>query len=1034
MFTVYSASKTHSLLYKLTSIIQNKPLNSIFSKDVFLVSNQGSEHWLSQQLAQQLNVWANYQFLQSNAFFKHISKQINVQLNNDAFEKEGMLWMIETLLRSLNHETYAPLMRYLQGDNIEIKRYQLAEKIAQLFESYQLLRPELLDAWQQGYHQTHNAAEGWQRFLWLQMSQMNNDTSLVNLWQTVINQLTNTPIEELKYRLPQRVFIFGFKTFSPEQLHFLQALSKHCDIHFFLQSSQLTFGALNASEKHSLINSLGQQECDFQQLLLQNISFTLENSPSKPILQKNNLQQLQNDILHFSTERQNLKQDNSISIHACHSKMREIEVLKDNLLDSLESDSNLSVGEIIVVSPNIEDYTPFIKSVFDDIPYDIVGCNSTLNNTLLDAFVDFLDLIESRFEWQTVLNLLEHPAVFPNFDLSITDLEHIKFWLNNTYVRWGKSAEHKQKFKLPPLNENTWKTSLDRLLMGYAVASEHEFIDNTLPYSELEGSSAQALGGLNDFIQLLFTADETLSGAKCFQEWAKILYYYADAIFIENDDSQALYHLLADFGEKLSPLNQQPIALSVIIHYLKNTLATQKSSQGLFRGKLTFCSLDNARGIPFKVIAILGMNEGEFPTVERTPTFNLLASSPKLGDPSARTNDRQQFLDLLLAAESQLIISYKGQSQNKNDALPPSVVVSELLDVLEQDYQLKNIIIKHPLQPFSRQYFDTLNPQLFSYSQSNAAIALTLSQEKKGLESWWKKSINPKINNSLELEELRKFYRHPQRYFMHRQLDVYFQSPINTAEASEPFIIEGLELYDINQHWVEALLKKETFSCAKLQAQGRWLSGTLGEIEFAKQHVKIMAFVEKIRELNLGKPLENLAVDANINEMNVTGKLYNCYEKGSLFYRYAPLKAKDIMLTLLHHCLINQHNTQNTYLISQNKKDDAKYNLLTFTPEHGKVETLQKLIEMYIKGLKSPDALFLDIALDYAKQTHKTRAQNTPTELALYKLKLALEQPYEMALQRLYAQNENLEALLAKDFLHFCDDFFQPLWTSLTRG
>ena len=489
-----------------------------------------------------------------------------------------------------------------------------------------------------------------------------------------------------------------------------------------------------------------------------------------------------------------------------------------------------------------------------------------------------------------------------------------------------------------------------------------------------------------------------------------------------------LDNFLADFDEKFKPATEQMIELTVITRWLEDSLSTQKTVNGLLQGQLTFSSINAVRGIPYKVVAILGMNEGDFPSLEPTLSLNLLTAEPRLGDPSKRKDDRQQFLGLLLAAEQQLIITYIGQSQHQNQIIPPSVVISELLEVMAQDYQLNDLLVKHPLQAFSQHYFNKSNTPLLSYSTTNAEIAQALSQKKNSVPNWWQGSMKADNSSILEWEEVRKFYRHPQRYFMRRQLGVNFKSLETMIEAREPFSVEGLDAYTINHDWINTLLQQNEFSLAKLQAEGRWLSGVLGEVEFNKQQSALVDFVTKIQALNLGEPLENLAIDINVGETRLIGKLYNRYQKGSLFYRYAKLKGKDLLLALLHHSLINQLEPQTTYLVTQDET-------LVLGAEHQGLEILQTLLQFYFKGLEKPNVLFVDIALDYVKQMNKlensARRLRPPIKVALDKLELTLEARYEMEIQRLYGQSENLTEVLSDDFILFCEQFLKPIWTSL---
>jgi exodeoxyribonuclease V gamma subunit len=1011
MFIVHKALNNKDLVNNLITLIRSQPLKNMFAKEHFLIQNSGMERWLSQQLAQQFKVWAHYQFFLPSQFFKSFSQ------NKTVIDKDCLLWQLEQQLYHLDNKHFEPLRHYLQGNNKNLKRYQLAKQIAQLFINYQDFRPELLSAWRQGYSQTENNAESWQRELWLKIN------------QTTFNSLDNDAITKFK---PERLIIFGLSHLTPLQLDDLQMLAQHSEIHLFLQNPLSSIIRLQQGELHPLITSLGQQGLEFQQLLLDKVSFKCENNSIKKQSINNNLQQLQSDLSTLPLKNSPLKIDNSLLVHACHSRVREVEVLKNLLLSSLETQPNLAWRDIIIVAPNIQHYTPFIAGVFDDIPHRINGQDLIAAPPLLAVFIQFLKLISSRFEWQEVLDLLNHPHVFPHFSLSEADLTYIKHWLTKTHVRWGKSVNHKQQLGLPPLNENTWQASMDRLLMGYAFASDETFVDGILPYHQLEGTSAQALGGLNDFMQLLFKASEALVTGKSFKEWGELFYHYAQCLFIDNPASQTLYTFLVDFDKKFNSTAEQVIELTVITRWLEDSINIQKTGNGLLRGQLTFSSINAVRGIPFKVIAILGMNEGDFPSLEPTLSFNLLTTEPKLGDPSKRNEDRQQFLELLLAAEQQLIITYIGQSQHQHQLIPPSVVISELLDVMAQNYQCNKLLIKHPLQAFSHRYFDQKHPSLLSYSTTNAEIAQALSQKKNSGENWWQGSRVVDKSRVIELDEVRKFYRHPQRYFIRHQLGVNFKNETveTMIEAREPFSVEGLAAYSINHDWINSLLQQKNFSLAKLQAQGRWLSGVLGEIEFNKQQPEIVNFIIKIQALKLGKPLDNLAIDINLGERRLIGKLYNRYQQGSLFYRYAPLKGKDLMLALLHHCLINQIEPQLTYIVTQDET-------LTLTSEHQTIEILQTLLQFYFKGLERPNALFVNIALDYVKQSDKQEKSNRNLQPALKlaqdKLKLSIEASYEMEIQRLYGNSENLTDVLSGDFIIFCEKFLKPIWKSLVR-
>jgi len=1052
MFILHSSNKTENLLAHLAAIIENAPLASPFEQEVFLIQSQGMERWLSQQLAGRFKVWGNYRFLFPGKFFSSLAQQIDSRLNDALFDRHQMLWRLEALLRKLDGDEFMPLRQYLSGENTAMKRYQLAQQLSQLFDQYQMMRPDMLAEWQQGRLLYGAVAERWQKALWQQVTEQTGHKHRGSLWLDVIAKL-NADGADYSAQLPERISVFGMNTLPPLFLSYLQGLSRHCQLHFYLLNPAQVFWAdleskrrrvqMEDFEGHPLLSTLGQQGREFQEMILEQAQFELELDSFEPGAALNNLQQLQNDILNNHLEGRVLEKDESISIHACHSRMREVEVLKNQLLQALEQDATLELRDIVVMAPDIQLYEPFISAVFDDIQHAIADRSLRLSNNALDAFIRFLDLSQSRFGWQSVLDLMEQPVVYPGFGLSETDLDLIRHWVQATHVRWGKSAQHKQELGLPELSENTWQATLDRLLMGYAVGSDAEFIDapggidQVLPYADIEGSSALALGGLCDFMQLLFKAGAELKQAKTLKAWSAQLYYYADQLLPAADpvERQQLNELLAELSADLSEVHNDEVELQVIISWLQGMVAERKSANGFLRGQLTFCSMLPMRSIPFKVIALLGMNDGEFPKIDRNPTFDLLAQNFRKGDRSRRADDRYQFLEILLSARQQLIMTYIGQSISQNDTIPPSVVISELLEVLQENYQLLDVVVKQPLQPFSPRYFNGAT-DLFSYSAADLetarALACRSEPSSAPAEFWWQGAIDAETEDVIELGELFAFFQHPQRYFMRRQLDLRFSGIAADAEEREPFVLDGMEAYAIHHEWISETLNGKGLSVKKLQAQGRWLAGVPGELEFERQQKAINDFAGRIKAKNMGDPLDDLPVDINLQcplgkQYRLIGKLSHRYENGSLFYRYADLKGKDFIAAWLHHLLINRLQNQPTHLLSA---DDE----LVFQPDDCQPHYLPELLEIYRLGQQQPDAFFVEPAFAYLQQAHKletsSRASKSALDAAIEQLTRAAQQAYEPELRRLYQNVPDMGLVLGEAFEQQCIRLLQPAWNA----
>lgn len=1045
MFILHSSNKTENLLEHLLAVLKSAPLSTAFAKEFFLIQSQGMERWLSQQLAGRLGVWGNYEFLFPGAFFNRLCTQLDVQPDVEAFNREVMLWRFESLLRELDDPAFAMLVGYLSGSNQALKRYQLARQLAQLFDQYQIMRPDMLDAWQAGKKIYGSDTEHWHYLLWQKILQQAGAKHRGTLWREAIAKLDKQSVIP---RLPERVCVFGVNTMPPVFLSFLQSLSRHCQLHFFLLNPAQTYWAdlpgkmqrlaTDGEYGHPLLSALGQQGREFQELLLDYVQFELEydsfEAGGSGANALSNLEQLQNDILNNNPGGQVLTADGSIGIFACHSRPREVEVLKDRLLDALQRDPKLELRDIVVMAPDIEQYAPYISAVFDDIQHAVADRSLRLSNPALDAFINFLEVCQSRFGWLAVFDLLARDTVFPGFGLSETDLELIKHWLMATQVRWGQSAEHRRALSLPEESGNTWQAALERLMMGIAVAGEEDFADGVLPYAAIEGSSAEALGGLWDFMQLLFSASKEFSRAKPLKAWSERLYDYAEQLLpaAEAQDRQELNELFGELGSALASVHNGDVEISVITAWLKNSVNERKSSTGFLRGQLTFCSMLPMRSIPFKVIALLGMNDGEFPKLDRSPAFDLLARHFRKGDRSRRADDRYQFLEVLLSARRQLLVFYQGQSLNHNQPIPPSVVVNELLEVLENHYGLTGLVVKHPMQAFSPRYFSG-EAGLFSFSEANGRIAQALQQRYSQPEPpspWWQGRLEaePKTAKVIEIGELFEFYRHPQRYFMQRQLDLRLLPVYAEVAEREPFDLAMLDSYNLFQDWVELELAGKTLTLDKLQAQGRWLQGVSGELEYDEQRVQIKAFAEQIKAQNFGQALPGLAVDLAVGEYRLIGKLGNLFEHGGLFYRFAQLKGKDWLIAWLHHLIANRLQPQTTRLVSQ----DAD---VLMRPAHCRDEDLEAFLAIYCEGLIRPDAFFTEPAFAYAQQALKlqqsVRAKASPMEEAVKRLSHDLSQTYQLELRRLFLDNYDPEALLDARFEAACQQLLVPPWEAV---
>ncbi len=599
-------------------------------------------------------------------------------------------------------------------------------------------------------------------------------------------------------------------------------------------------GDAAASELHlepgnHLLASTGSLGRDFLNLVLDAADWDEESLFTIPP-ENNLLQNVQADIFYLRDPGREdcrrlpiSKTDTSVRVHSCHSPLREVEVLYDQLLDWFQADPTLTPRDVLVMTPDIEAYAPFIQAVFDApeepskrIPFSVADRGNRVASQIMGAFFNLLSLPATRLETTSVLRLLEADAVRAKFGLSESDLDTIRVWVRQTNIRWGQDARQRESLGLPGLPENTWRQGMDRLLLGYAMAGRGERMFNgVLPFDHVEGANAEVLGHFAGYLERLFDAVTALRERRTVGEWEHILLNVLDTFFEppEREVGELLLirstlHELA--GQASQASCAEPVDLAVILEALNPMLEEDRVGAGFITGGVTFCALKPMRSIPFRVICLIGMDDNAFPRTDRHLSFDLMAQRPRLGDRSLRADDRYLFLETLLSARERLHISFVGQSIRDNSEAPPSVLVSELLDYIAQAYELPggdilqdHVLVRHRLQAFSPAYFTNQDARLFSYSAENcrashcgrtprvtpaAFLELALSEPEPEL-------------RTVDAAALGEFFCNPARWLVTRRLGVRLEEREEVLEEVEPFAVAALDGYAIRQDLVELGLR-----------------------------------------------------------------------------------------------------------------------------------------------------------------------------------------------------------------------------------
>lgn len=854
-FTLYTSNRLEILVKQLARTLQ-KPLTSPFASEIIIVQSKAMSRWISMQLAQLQGICANIKFYFPTEFNYQIFRKVLKDLpEKSPFDPDIMTWKIMKILPScLERPDFEGIKNYLAGAEGDLKGFQLAEKIADCFDQYLLYRPNMILNWDRG------ESDGWQSELWQELSKEDENQHRAALSKTFIQALDNLSPDNLLF--PPRVSIFGISALPKFHLEILNAIARFSTLNFFLlnpcreywgdiasereiswkikraKKLKLPIEDLHFEQGNNLLASWGKIGRDFWEMI-----YGFDGEEYDCFVEsenKNLLSYLQTDILDLrgrslrTAEKITVESnDCSVQIHSCHSPRREIEVLSDQLLSILEQDSTLLPVEILVMAPDIEVYAPYIQAVFDTpaeekkkIPFTIVERSHRHESQLIETFMAMLDLSGSRFTATQVIDILTLPPVHEKFNLVEPDLELIAEWVQSTGIRWGKDEESRRKLHLPAFPQNTWKAGLERLLLGYAMPGQGENIfTGILPFDHIEGEETAVLGKFLEFLDLLFSRVAALTKSRTLQEWAETLHGLLLSFFQENDNTSDDIQMLRDIFNDWRKIQElvgfeDKIDLRVMRNYLLHSLDRESFRVGSLTRGVTFSSMLPMRSLPFKVICLLGMNYDSFPRQTYHLDFDLINKFPQPGDRSRRHDDRYLFLETLLAAREKLYISYVGHDIADNSIIPPSVVVSELLDYLKQGFQttngkiLEQFITHHRLQGFNPEYFKKDN-RLFSYSKEYFQAAQRLLTERQEPLPFFTSELSPpepeKEWKIVNLNELPRFFNHPTKYLLNRRLGIYLEDDPAGILEMEPFEINALEKYQFHMELVDRRLKGQEY-------------------------------------------------------------------------------------------------------------------------------------------------------------------------------------------------------------------------------
>ena len=1003
------------LLVERLAALAREPLASPLAPDIVVVQSRGMERWVSMELARLNGISANVQFPFPNAFIEAVFKAVSPGLAVPSpFEPDVLAFRVMAIIQEHSgQDEFKHLRHFLADDPRGVKLYQLSRKIADLFDQYLVFRPEMIESWERG-PAADSGHHRWQSLIWRELVRLTPGVHRVGQRRLLADAIQSGAAG--LGALPRRVSLFGVSYLPRFHLEIFGELSRIVEVHVFcmnpcreywadivsereVQKVQRRLGADDAVEQrlhlergNRLLASLGTLGRNFLGMLTEFPALQSEEF-AEPV-GSSLLGRLQSDILNLRDPERDpdLSTDASLRVHACHSAMREVEVLHDQMLAMFEEDLRLQAGEVIVMTPDIEAYAPFISAVFGApgdaqrrIPFCIADRGPHRESSSLQTFLSLLDLRDSRFSAGEVLRLLEAPGILKRFGLETAHLPRLEQWIREARICWGEDETTQRALGLPGHAYNTWRAGIERLLLGYALPPRGtEVFHGIRGTNAIEGSDARVLGPFLDFLEQVFALSRRLSRRRRLGAWRDELNGVISDFFPEDEGEQPDLQRIRRMLDELAGLEESSgytadVPVDVVRLFVSERLEGQGAGRGFMTGGVTFCSMLPMRTIPFKVVCLIGMNHDAYPRESRQLTFDLMAQAPRPGDRSRRNDDKYLFLEALLSARRRLYISYIGQSIQDNSPVPPSVVVSELIDAIQTGYGLSvdhpegPLVTRHRLQAFSPAYFRA-GSGLFSYSaedrQACAAAAAQPSPQPFVPGPIPLTADETAAWSRLDLERLTSFFANPARFLLRSRLGVRLEAPEAVPQDSEPFIIGGLERFDMGSALIEHRLKglppRDAF--AALRAEGRLPHGTMGEVEFRDLWSEVDRFARRLDALRPATPSTTISAQWDIAGFSLTVRLAGLSENGCLRYRFGKLRAKDHLDLWLRHLALCLAEPARGRRESELVCTDRTLRLKQVADSRA---VLEDLLGLYRRGLEQPLFFFPKSSLEYAWMLRK---------------------------------------------------------------
>lgn len=1034
MLNIHLSNRFESLL-ELLAAQAREHRGDVFTPMTVIVPSAAIQRAVTLHLAKRLGVCAHVDFSFPAAWiWRQIARMVPGIASASPFDPDVLAWRVYRALGDAEFVTAHPRLSAYVGPADDVMRFELAARCASLLEQYVTYRPDWMARWAAGDLAASEGDapplpdESWQAALWRRIA---SELALGD--EHPARAMLRALEAGCNVDLPASVHVVGLPALPPLYVGLLQQLGRWMDVHAYalnpcraywfevVSGRRLSWLASREQDElfeqgHRLLADWGRQTQAFLGSLINfDGDVVIDDGAFEPSAGLSLLAVLQNSILELeepATSSVALRaSDRSVEVHSCHSTTRELEVLQDYLLGLFAADKTLSPADVLVVTPDLKSIAPLIQAVFGAtptarrIPFTVTGLPERESNPYSRLLLDLLAFVRSRCGVTDLLALLQHEAVARRFGLDEAALEDIQSWMHTAGMHWALDGRHRFELDLPASDKHSLDDGLQRLFLGYALpeGTQTPFLDR-LPAADAEGSASRALGALWAAIDTVKGLHEAAAQDRPGGEWCRLMLEALESLATPSRDDlpdllqlRRSLHSLQDQMTEAAAVDPVPLA---VVHTALQVLLEEASHGGVPSGTVTFAPLGSLRGLPYKIVCAIGLNDGVVPSSGNPCEFDLMAQRPHAGDRQRRADDRNVFLDLVLAAREQLYLSHVGRSVRDNSRIPPSILVSELLEVLigavalDEPQARARLVVEHPLQPFSPVCFTAEDARLRSFNQeyaqalrlASAATPVPLGaaaeDDDDDEEAAWdprapffRQPLAPadEMWREVPLARLLEFFRNPSRFLLRRRMAIELPRAQELLDDDEPL----LPAFDQRAALADRLLPHAIAGLAPHDLKALALAGVeypggaLGQRQIEAELALLQDYAARVRAdtTNPAMPPHRIEIALEIDGVSwrVHGDYADLRSEGLIRHRYDDTRTVDYLSGWLEHLLLCAGAPPGVLPVTRWHSRDGSYR---FDAVPDSQAVLGALIRLYARGLQRPLHFFPKSAWEYLFEDH----------------------------------------------------------------